>query len=45
MNVVSFDFGDETPKTLIDTSMNQKEKDKIYLRNYRNILNKKRKVL
>ena len=34
MNIVSFDFRDEAQKTFIDTTMNQKEKDKIYLRNY-----------
>ena len=36
MNIVSFDFRDETQTTFIDTvkTMTQQEKDKIYLRNY-----------
>jgi hypothetical protein len=36
MNIVSFDFRDETQQTFINTvkAMNQQEKDKIYLRNY-----------
>ena len=34
MNVVSFDFRDESENNLIDTSMNQKEKNWVYLRHY-----------
>jgi hypothetical protein len=34
MNIVSFDIRDESNNNFIDTSLNQKEKDKVYLRHY-----------
>ena len=34
MNIVSFDLRDESNNNFIDISLNQQEKDKVYLRHY-----------